>query len=264
VGGITSGRRDKVDLYRSVTYLFGGITLDRKQLMLPFLLASPPDWTCPTCNKGVLLIKEDSFVKQETRQSKLEWTHEAWDPDWIRYVYSCVLQCNNAKCKEHVFSVGTGTVGYNLEEDSNGRIEQVTDDFFIPRFFEPHLCIIQIPENCPASISNPLKESFNLFFSSPNAAANNIRIAIEELLTELRVKRFIITKGRQRRPINLHQRIDLLPAKYAKHKDMMLAIKWLGNAGSHDHGKVTANDVTHSGGGLLSKSKGASGARETN
>jgi hypothetical protein len=91
-------------------------------------------------------------------------------------------------------------------------------------------------------VSTPLNESFKLFFSSPSAASNNVRIAIEELLTELKVKRFNVSKGR-RLFINLHQRIESLPAKYAQFKDMILAIKWLGNAGSHGHSEVTIDDA---------------------
>jgi hypothetical protein len=36
---------------------------------------------------------------------------------------------------------------------------------------------------------------------------------------------------------------ELLPAKYAQFKDMILAIKWLGNAGSHGHSEVTIDDA---------------------
>ncbi|MGB3133805.1 MAG: DUF4145 domain-containing protein, partial [Candidatus Macondimonas sp.] len=51
----------------------------------------------------------------------------------------------------------------------------------------------------------------------------------------------------KRRFISLHQRIALLPPKYAHLKDLILAIKWLGNAGSHDGGsEVTLDDVMDS------------------
>jgi len=117
-------------------------------------------------------------------------------------------------------------------EDQNGDWVQEPEDFFRPKFFEPHLVLLVIPTKCPESISAPLQESFRLFFASPGAASNHVRIAIEELLTDLKVRRFNVSGGK-RSFISLHQRITLLPAKYATLKDMILAIKWLGNAGSH-------------------------------
>lgn len=216
--------------------------LDRKLLKLPFSPNNSPDWVCPTCGKGILRIKKDSFLKEELRGSREAHGHEAWEPEWIEYVYTCLLVCSNDKCKEVVASSGTGSVDWDVIEDEHGEFEQVYEDFFLPKHFEPHLNLFHIPGDCPGTVSTPLNESFKLFFSSPGAAANNVRVAIEELLTELKIKRFTTTNGK-RKFINLHQRIGLLPAKYAPFKDMIFAIKWLGNAGSHGHGEITMDDV---------------------
>lgn len=208
--------------------------MNHKAFSLSFSLNRPPHWTCPTCGKGVLSIKKESFFKEERRNSR-NHSHDDWDPEWIDYVYSCLLVCTNDQCKEVVASAGVGSVDW---EDN--------DDFFRPKFFEPHLLLFNIPCKCPESVSAPLRESFRLFFSGPRAAANNVRIAIEELLTELKVKRFDIVKHK-RKFINLDRRINLLPAKYAQVKDHILAIKWLGNAGSHGHangkGAISMDDV---------------------
>lgn len=216
--------------------------MDRKLLKLPFSKNNTPDWVCPTCSKGILRIKEGSFQQEELRFSREAHSHEAWEPEWIRYVYTSMLICSNDKCKEIVVNSGTGSVDWDIIEDENGEPDQIYSDFFLPKNFEPHLRLINIPANCPEAVVAFLNESFKLFFSSPSAAANNVRAAIEELLTELKIKRFSTSNGK-RRFINLHQRIGLLPAKYAEFKDMILAIKWLGNAGSHGHGEVTLDDV---------------------
>jgi hypothetical protein len=91
-------------------------------------------------------------------------------------------------------------------------------------------------------IVEPLNESFKLFFSAPSAASNSVRVAIEELLTELKVKRFNLV-SKKRRMISLHQRIGLLPAKYVELKEMLTAIKWIGNAGSHGGEQLSHDDV---------------------
>jgi hypothetical protein len=154
--------------------------------------------------------------------------------------------CTNDQCKEVVSNTGIGSVDWDVYEDVNGEPTQQYDDFFRPKFFEPPLMLLDIPPECPASVSFPLRESFQVFFSLPSAASNNVRIAIEELLTELKVKRFSTVNG-QRRFISLHHRINLLPEKYAQFKELLLAIKWLGNAGSHGEGEgkgaITMDDV---------------------
>lgn len=217
--------------------------MDRKTLKLPFTLERTPSWVCPTCETGLLRIKKETFFKEESAASQ-NHSHEAWEPTWIEYVYSCLLTCSNDQCQEKVVSIGTGSVDEDYGEDENGNPTQEWFDYFKPKFFQPPLKLLDIPSNCPDSVSTPLLESFRLFFSAPNAASNNVRIALEELLTELKVKRFNVVKGK-RYPINLHQRIGLIPAKFGELKDLILAIKWLGNAGSHAHadGGVTMDDV---------------------
>jgi len=197
--------------------------------------------------EGSASHKEKYFFKEEVRKSR-NHSHEAWEPEWIEYVYSCLFVCTNDQCKEVVSCSGIGSVDAIMYEDENGELNQDYDDSFRPRFFEPHLVLIDIPEKCPKSVAAPLKESFRLFFAVPSAASNNVRIAIEKLLTELKVKRFNRVQGKLRF-ISLHQRVDLLPPKYANLKDLILAIKWLGNAGSHgNNGKdaISMDDVMDS------------------
>ncbi|KOO54273.1 hypothetical protein ACS33_14825 [Edwardsiella ictaluri] len=79
-----------------------------------------------------------------------------------------------------------------------------------------------------------------MFFTSPNAAANNIRIAVERLLTELGVP----DRTAQGGFIKLHNRIEQIPSDYKIFKDALLAIKWNGNAGSHQGGnQLSVDDV---------------------
>lgn len=218
--------------------------MDRKTLKFPFTLDSTPDWMCPTCEIAPLRIRKDSFAKEERRYSR-DHSHDAWEPEWIEYAYSCMLECSNDKCKEVVASCGTGAVDWGVGEDEEGLPEQVYEDYFRPKYFEPHLKLMAIPKDCPETVSKPLEESFTWFFASPAAASNNVRIAIEALLTDLKIRRFRLVQGK-RRLVNLHHRIALLPAKYAHLKDLIFAIKWLGNAGSHDGVDITLDDVMDS------------------
>jgi hypothetical protein len=222
--------------------------LSRHTLKFPFSLANSPDWPCPTCRSGVLRIHKGTFNKQEATLSR-DHSHVAWEPAWIQYVYACLLVCTNDRCREVVANAGTGSVEAFIGEGDEGDPHEEYIDTFRPTHFEPPLRLMTIPDECPESVSTALKESFRTFFSSPSSASNAVRTAIEELLSELKVKRVSNTGGR-RRFVSLHQRIALLPTKYAQLKDLLLAVKWLGNAGSHGGGEgkgtITMDDVMDS------------------
>ena len=217
--------------------------MDRKALKAPFSFSLLPEWACPTCGKSVLSLDKKTFHRAETRFSRNRPDAD-WGPDGTDYVYSCLLVCTNAQCKEVVTSTGIGFVEADQGQDEHGDWTQEYEDYFRPKFFEPHLILFGVPTRCPKSVVSSLHESFRLFFANPNAAANCVRISIERLLTELKVKRFRKSKG-SRSYIKLHDRIALLPARYDKLKKMFYAIKWLGNVGSHaeDRRQIKMDDV---------------------
>ena len=217
--------------------------MDRIAYKSPFAKNDQLRWLCPTCAKGVLRLKQDTFNAEETKDSKKAHGHEAWDPDWITYVYSCLLECTNPACKDTIANSGFGSVADFSEFDQEGiQSNQVWEDIFIPKHFSPHLKIFNYPKGTPDKVAEEIEKSFSLFFSDAPSAANHIRIALEELLTHLKIKRYA-SKGNKRNFLPLHSRIQLLPAKYKYLQDLFFAVKWLGNAGSHSDRSVTMDDV---------------------
>ncbi|HQY57656.1 MAG: DUF4145 domain-containing protein [Nitrospira sp.] len=219
--------------------------IDRTVWKLPFRINFQRGWPCPTCGTGTLRVKADTFKHEEVRKSKIAFNHEYWDPSWTTYTFSCLLVCGNRECDEIVACTGDGSVEEDNFVDEDGESHFDVREYFRPKYFEPHLRLIEMPENCPPAVSALLDESFKLFFSSPSAASNSVRMAVEELLTELKVPRFI-SKKKRRSFISLHQRIGLLPQRYDQTKEFISAIKWLGNAGSHATGQINMDDVMDS------------------
>jgi hypothetical protein len=216
--------------------------MDRVFLKAHFTEASPPDWNCPTCRKGLLRIKQGTLHSAEIRSSREAHDHEAWEPEWVREKYSCLLECNNESCKDIVASSGRGSVDHDVTFGRDGEPEYEYTRFFKPLFFDPPLRLFDVPSTAPDEVQHELEQSFAQFFASPSAALNFARSAVEALVTHLGVKRFFVQKGK-RRPLSLHARIELLPAQYGHVKDLLLAIKWLGNAGSHPGSEISADDV---------------------
>lgn len=183
-----------------------------------------------------------NLIYKETAESAKEHSHDAWEPDWIRYVYSAVFQCSSSSCKELISSCGSGTVTLVEYEDEQFGWAQTTEENFAPKYFNPPLVLMNLPDKCPEDASAHLHEAFSLYFADPGAAMNCARTAVEAVVTALGVKRFATANGK-RKPINLHQRILLLPPRYQEIVELLLAVKWLGNAGSHDGERPEAGDL---------------------
>ncbi len=215
------------------------MSVDRLLFKTTFIKGNPPQWRCPTCGTGVLSPIVDSFVFEETKDSTHAHKHEAWEPEWIEYVYSCQLKCSNPACEEKIFSIGDGTVDSYVDDDNGQKL--VYCDYFRPKFFLPNLKIFTIVKNTPADIKESIEESFKLFFASPPAAGNQLRIALVRLLDNLKIQKITNKKGR-RSLLTTHARIDKLPKKYAKFQNLFYAIKWLGNNGSHSQ-ELNMDDI---------------------
>jgi hypothetical protein len=210
-----------------------------------------PNWPCPRCEDGVLRPVDgsfrfwesgDSYDKGKTNLIELGF-YDSNDNSMLgmelaEYRYSVLLKCNNSNCREHVSSCGFGYVidGYNPAKK-----ETEEYDVFEPLFFHPQINIFPIPKNCPESVSKEIKASFKLFFTDPPAAANYARKTVDAILTDKGVKRFSISKGKRNRII-LHDRIINYQKKHPEIAIKLLALKWLGNEGSHTE-NMSKNDV---------------------
>lgn len=216
--------------------------MNRRLYTRNFGIGDVPDWVCPECMKGILRVKKNSFRYEETAESKRNHNDD-WEPYMNKYVYSCLLVCPRNICRGVVSSSGHGEVNwYQDYDDVTGAPEDIMADSFSPRYFHPPLNIFVVPRKTPKNVKEEIKQSFALFFCSPGSAANRIRIALEKLLTHLGVKRFVNANGK-RHSLKLHNRIELLPNKYSGVKNLFLAVKWLGNAGSHATRDISSADV---------------------
>ncbi|MCC6246009.1 MAG: DUF4145 domain-containing protein [Gemmatimonadaceae bacterium] len=84
-------------------------------------------------------------------------------------------------------------------------------------------------------MSAQVNRSFSLYWSDAKACGNAIRCAVEELLTAQRVNKSAgkPKPGKHRQMLSLHKRIELFAKAKPDLGDKLLAIKWIGNAGSH-------------------------------
>ncbi|MGP5549553.1 DUF4145 domain-containing protein [Psychrobacter namhaensis] len=217
--------------------------IDKELLTSYFTTNQSTYWPCSTCSNGYLLINEDTFFSKETSVSQKGHPIYETEPESVRFVYSCIFRCSNKNCNEQFASSGHGCLEWDTEEDNNGIPQPIYSPCFEPYYFYPALKIIDIPKNVPDDIINQLNKSFELFFSSPSAAINHARSALELILSRLKVPKTTINKKNEIVNISLHDRIVKLAKQNSELKELLLAIKWIGNEGSHPEKRLTKNDV---------------------
>ena len=49
---------------------------------------SLPGWKCPVCKRGHTVLDGSSLVYKETAASARQHGDEAWDPEWVKYVFT--------------------------------------------------------------------------------------------------------------------------------------------------------------------------------
>lgn len=225
------------------------MSINRQLFKGVFQKVKVPHWICPSCRIGLLELRKGSFNFAESKPSRDAHDHYDWDPEWIEYSYSMILDCNNKECLQMVASCGNGGVEEEYINDDNGGVGQEYVDWFMPEYFVPSLVLFDIPKECPKVVSKEIKASFKLFFSDPASSANHIRQAVESMLTEEKIPRFEIQQRRNQSPrrssIALHRRINAFANRNTQNSDIgnkLMALKWLGNAGSHSS-QITKDDV---------------------
>lgn len=201
-------------------------------LLTTFTKYQCPSWVCPVCHAESLVIIPESFHWEALPASLTRWQKSDAELEEIELVFSCLLKCDMGRCGSFVAVSGSGFVTdtpWEAQEEG----ESPYMELFRANSFTPTLSAFRIPSGCPEHVVEPLRQSFSLFLSAPGAAANAIRIALEELMTALGV------------PLtgSLHQRIGALPLQYSEHQSALTAMRLLGNAGSHTFDRVTVTDI---------------------
>jgi hypothetical protein len=200
---------------------------------------SIPAWTCPSCSVGHTFLIAESFTFNETAHSKKEHGHDAWDPDWIEYIFSAWGRCANNKCNQDFAISGTGGVERCWEEDD----QQGWQDIFTPKICLPMPRIFKLPSKCPDNIATELLASFSLLWINRESCAGRIRVALELLMTHAGVPvRGKNEKTGKEYDLKLHRRVEIYTETEPEIGSHLMALKWLGNAGSHD-GEVAFYDL---------------------
>ena len=186
-----------------------------------------PPLPCPRCG-SVLNIDSNSLVIR-TSKYNIDLFAYIGEED-IESKFSVWMECGSSKCGEVV--TVSGECKNQLFHTGIRGVEMAHD--FHPRVIIPSPPIIPISDEVPKDIQEHLHRSFTLFWTDNEACANRLRVALELVLKAWGFPR----EDEHGKPVNLHQRIEKWQALYGRGTLGMslMALKWLGNAGSHEEG----------------------------
>lgn len=191
-----------------------------------------PNWNCPCCANGTLHEVLAKRLIEEPAYSKNQHPEDWWEPEHTISRFSALMRCTTSTCGEFVFVTGRAGIAY-YGSDEEG--EHWADEFE-PAFGFPAITVFRLKQDWPEPVLTELRRSFAHVWRDPGAAANRLRTAVECLLDHLKVKKVsLVTKAgvTKKNKLKLHDRIVAFRTKNAAAADLLLAVKWLGNAGSH-------------------------------
>ena len=185
-----------------------------------------------------------SPTEDENHESAAARDHPAFDPEWISGTFVVRGQCENPKCRQAVH--GTGDYGVDYSQKSN------QDDFeymgppyssyYTVTHLHPPMLIMPIPLSAPNEVREGILRASRVLFADPGLAATALRATVECFLTAEGIPA-IRTSGKFR---NAHERIDEWrdsdPGRPSL-ADLFFAVKWLGNAGTHEDSDLTTMEV---------------------
>jgi len=189
-----------------------------------------PAWTCPVCKHGTFNIIPKSLVYKETAESKQYHGHDEWEPDWTEYIFTAWAKCGNQPCGQELSISGSGGVDEYPHPDEG----YIREPYFKPKLCIPMPDIISLSDKCPKEVSKELREAFKLFWLNRAACAGRIRTAIERLMDHLKVPKKRKNKNGKFFNLTLHDRIEDYRKENTEIADRLMALKWLGNTGTHD------------------------------
>lgn len=196
----------------STYYSFHRFTWERNH----FSDHKPFGWRCGKCCIGQLRANVTD-KNQRDRKTKR---------------FACTLRCTESSCDHQYFAVGTWGK-YNKQggvismEYSHNDCER----WFFPSAFEPTLFFFSCEPSTPMDIQSSLDEVFKLYWISSAACANAIRKLIERLMDLQAIPGAV-----------LDQRLKLFGTSHPMLSQHLLAVKWIGNEGSHQN-ELERSDV---------------------
>lgn len=196
---------------------------------------------CPSCPVGHI----DFASPQEHESLKSEREHPYFDPEWIHGTFDIQGRCTNPGCLQVVHAAGD----YQVEHSRSFDISEIGEFMGVPysayysiRQVHPPLLIMSIPKSAPSEIREAIVRASRVLFADPGLAATALRATVERFLTVEGIPA-VTASGKFQ---TAHQRINewkTIEPKRESVAELLHAVKWLGNVGTHEDSKLKSVEV---------------------
>jgi hypothetical protein len=182
-----------------------------------FPRGSWPRLPCGACATGELRIGEPTEVDVAARYKD----DPGWEPEWIHGHFSVQAECTDRQCRS--IALVAGRMKVDTDVDERGHWYGQYGTFYELKYCEPALRLLGVPDGTPDDVKRAIESASQVIWMNPSSAANRLRAAIEQLLTDLCVPKRGTT----------HRRIERLASSRPEVATVLEAVKWIGNDGSH-------------------------------
>ncbi|WP_460826582.1 DUF4145 domain-containing protein [Nostocoides australiense] len=198
-----------------------------------------PRPSCPTCQSG--FVRFSSPTEVESHESSSARGHDAFEPEWITGTFVVQGECENPECRQSIH--GTGNYGVDYSDRSNyDDYGPSYSSYYTITHLHPPMLMMPIPGSAPDNVREGVLRASRVLFADPGLAATALRATVELFLTHAGVAA-TTPSGKFR---SAHERIeewrDADPGR-PEVADLLFAVKWLGNAGTHEDADLTVIEV---------------------
>lgn len=196
---------------------------------------------CPQCAEGHVRFDKPLLAESDPEARK----HDAWEPEWIKGTFSARGECENPECRQTVQATGDYHVDYacSVAFDPFNERRDPYAAFHRIAHVHPPMLLMPIPESAPDGVREGVLRASRVLLADAGLAATALRAAVERLLTAEGIPATDPTTNKFR---TAHQRImewgNADPGRAPVVK-LLMAVKWLGNAGTHEDSDVTVEEV---------------------
>ncbi|SDE25191.1 DUF4145 domain-containing protein [Auraticoccus monumenti] len=218
------------------------MSVDRalSELAKPIEAGQPwPRPLCPNCGSGYIGFASPTEV--EDYSSVLGRSHEAFEPEWVSGIFVIAGRCENIDCRQVIHGTGDYYVDYSQKAEQDGYPGVAYSAYYTVKHLHPPMLLMPIPTSAPSEVREGVLRASRVLFVDPGLAATALRATVERFLTAEGIPG--MSNGQFR---SAHARIeewrDADPARPSV-ADLLFAVKWLGNAGTHEDSNLTTIEV---------------------
>lgn len=222
------------------------MSVDNALFALAETIESGQPWPrpqCPNCGSGHIRFEEPQEV--ESHESASERHHPAFEPEWIHGTYAVRGACENPQCRQTVHGSGDYRVDYAVKSAPDDPLQQggiPYSSYYRVAHLHPPMLLMPIPKSAPEEVREGVLRASRVMFADPGLAATALRATVERFLTVAG----IAPTGASGRFRNAHARIEEwrdADTSRTQVANLFFAVKWLGNAGTHEDSDLTTVEV---------------------